>query len=224
MNKLPDISEVEPLSEKDQPMIQDIIAVLRKHNALHRFGLTLLHQHFDTTDDEVMVEATDVEKREQTIAPMPKGAVVDLPVIETAWRLDTGKVMMSCMCIKTPKGDHWMHLPRPSDRRLKQDVQPLSDALHHLHQLRPVSYEYRQNVSPSPLPAGKQLGFIAQDVERVFPECVTEDATGFKRVDYISLIPTLVAAVQEQQQQIDALQTEVAMLRREIPSAELSSV
>ena len=63
MGKLRDITEVIPLSEKDDELIQELVAVLRKHNALDRFGLTLLHQHFDIGDDEVMVESTDIEAR-----------------------------------------------------------------------------------------------------------------------------------------------------------------
>jgi hypothetical protein len=223
MNKLPDISEVQPLSEKDEPLIKEIAAVLKKHNAIDRFGLTLLHQHFDTSDDEVMVEATDVDNRTQTIAPMPKVAIGDMPVIETAWRLDPDscKPMMSCMCIKNPKGDHWMHLPRPSDRHLKLGVQPIEDAIRQIHQLRPVSYKYRQDIPQLHLPTANQLGFIAQEVEQIFPESVSSDDTGFKRIDYISLIPVLVAALQEQQQQIEDLRSELTT-HHEAQSNELS--
>jgi hypothetical protein len=213
MNKLPDISEVEPLTEEDQPMIHDLVAVLRKHNALHRFGITLLHQHFDTSDDEVLVEATDVEKREQIIVPMARSAIAEMPAIETAWRLDSGEATMSCMCIKAPKGGHLMHLPRPSDRRLKHEIEPIRNGLDLINRLDPVVYKYRQNVSPLLLPSGKQLGFLAQDLEYVLPEAVEEDAAGFKRVDYISVIPALVAAVKEQQQQIEALEAELATMR-----------
>lgn len=50
-----------------------------------------------------------------------------------------------------------------------------------------------------------RIGFIAQDLQQVFPELVYEDRDGYLSIDYISLIPVLVAALKEQQEEIDAL-------------------
>lgn len=97
---LPDISEVTPLSGNDQPLIDDIVAVLRKHDALNRFGLTLLHQHFPIGDDEMLVESTDVKGRVQTIQPVKKEETDRLPYTETSWRLDSGKPLTACICIQ----------------------------------------------------------------------------------------------------------------------------
>ncbi len=107
---LPDISKVTPLSEADKPLIDDIVTVLKKHGAQHRFGLTLLHQHFDISPDEVLVESTDVKARTQTIKPDKKVNLKSLPVTETSWRLDTGKPMMACVCVKM--GDSHSHQSR----------------------------------------------------------------------------------------------------------------
>lgn len=50
-----------------------------------------------------------------------------------------------------------------------------------------------------------RLGFLAQDVQVLFPELVEEDNEGYKYVDYVGLIPVLVESVKEQQEQIDEL-------------------
>ncbi len=51
----------------------------------------------------------------------------------------------------------------------------------------------------------KRLGFLAQDVQALFPELVEEDKDGYLYVDYVGLIPVLVESVKEQQEQIDSL-------------------
>ena len=43
----------------------------------------------------------------------------------------------------------------------------------------------------------KHYGFIAQDVQKLFPELVKEDGSGYLSVNYVELIPILVNAVQE---------------------------
>jgi hypothetical protein len=53
----------------------------------------------------------------------------------------------------------------PSDQRLKQDVRPLTGALTAVQRLRGVRYQYRPNVPGKPLPAGEQVGVLAQEVE-----------------------------------------------------------
>ncbi len=53
----------------------------------------------------------------------------------------------------------------------------------------------------------KQIGFIAQELEKVLPELVAKDAEGYLSINYIGLIPVLVEALKEQQTQIEALRT-----------------
>jgi hypothetical protein len=94
------ISEVEALSSEDEPLIADLIAVLQRHNALDRFGITLLHKHFEMEPDECLLETTDLSTRVQTIRPISKAEVAGIDAIETAWRLDTHGPLMSCICIQ----------------------------------------------------------------------------------------------------------------------------
>lgn len=99
LNSLPHISKVVPLSEADSPLVEELVQVLKKHNAIERFGITLLHKHFPCSDDEVMMESTDVPTRTQTIRPVPKESLANEEYIETAWRLDVRKPIMACVCL-----------------------------------------------------------------------------------------------------------------------------
>ncbi|GKS69030.1 hypothetical protein W03_10340 [Nitrosomonas sp. PY1] len=58
--------------------------------------------------------------------------------------------------------------------------------------------------------SGDQIGLIAQDLETVVPELVTEDEEGYKYIDYQHLIALLVEAIKEQNEQIKALALKVA--------------
>ena len=76
--------------------------------------------------------------------------------------------------------------------------------------LRPAKYKY---IKPDPsLP---EAGFIAQEVEELFPEAVTE-RNGKKAIYYSHFGVIAVKAIQEQQEQIEQLQDEVVRLREAI--------
>jgi hypothetical protein len=60
---------------------------------------------------------------------------------------------------------------------------------------------------------GKQIGFIAQELEQIFPSLVFENGkTGMKEIKTSVLIPVLVKAIQEQQALITALTTRITAL------------
>ncbi len=56
---------------------------------------------------------------------------------------------------------------------------------------------------------GRQLGFLAQDVEKVLPELITTAKDGLKSVAYASFVPLLVEAIKAQQAEITALKAQV---------------
>ena len=109
----------------------------------------------------------------------------------------------------------------PSDRKLKTDVTNLSGSLNKLMQLKPSSYQYNTDKYTSMnLPSGTRYGFIAEELESVFPLLtkktinpekldekgkVVAEAVEFKAVNYLELIPILTSAIQEQQTQIEEL-------------------
>ena len=57
------------------------------------------------------------------------------------------------------------------------------------------------------------MGVIAQEVEKVFPELVTTDDQGRKKVEYEGLIAPLIEAVKELDERVRSLETEIAALR-----------
>ncbi len=54
------------------------------------------------------------------------------------------------------------------------------------------------------------MGIIAQDVERVFPELVTTDRLGRKKVDYLGLVAPLIEAVKELDDRVQALEAQTS--------------
>jgi hypothetical protein len=102
-----------------------------------------------------------------------------------------------------------------SDERLKENIETIEDPLGKLRAIRGVRYNFAKNESRKILnPEGRQLGVLAQDVQKVLPEAVSPAPDGYLSVNYNALIPVLLQAVKEQQTQIEILQAEVAALRR----------
>jgi len=91
-----------------------------------------------------------------------------------------------------------------SDLTVKENIAPLDYGLKEIMALNPVSFTFKegwQNYGE-----GKQIGAIAQEVERIIPEAVfTTPSTGKMGINYEKLIPVLIKAIQEQQVEIDKL-------------------
>jgi len=95
-----------------------------------------------------------------------------------------------------------------SDRRWKTDIQDLPYGLNMVNQLRPVDYRRKNNESQT-----RETGFIAQEVQTVLRQLgynnqgvLTEDDQGYLSLRYNDFVPILTKAIQEQQNQIQALQ------------------
>jgi hypothetical protein len=80
---LKDIDDVEPLNDADRQCLEVIRYVLEKHRKLARFGVMLIHEHFELEDDEVLVEFTDDRQRTLFIKPVKRSEVGRS--IETNW-------------------------------------------------------------------------------------------------------------------------------------------
>ena len=64
--------------------------------------------------------------------------------------------------------------------------------------------------------SGIQYGFVAQEVEKIFPSIVTTEESGYKAVSYISIIPMLVQSFQEQKLSLDKSESEINSLNNKI--------
>jgi hypothetical protein len=89
-----------------------------------------------------------------------------------------------------------------SDIRLKENFEPMSNALDLVSQLNGFYYTWKKDAGTD---KPRKIGFIAQEVEKVIPELVKTDSEGMKSVDYVSVVPILVEAFKHQQKQIDEL-------------------
>ena len=89
---IPYVDDVAPLSTADDQCLADIRDVLARHNALNRFGVMLLHDHFDVADDEILVESSDPVSRTLVLRPLKKADVGDSNLLETSWSLQAVEV------------------------------------------------------------------------------------------------------------------------------------
>jgi hypothetical protein len=101
-----------------------------------------------------------------------------------------------------------------SDERLKENVRDLDTGLSTIMALKPRRYDWKEGKG---LDKKNAAGFIAQEFETVFPECVSttkagEDGIEYKGINHETLIPTLVKAIQEQQALITQLTTRLTTL------------
>ena len=116
-----------------------------------------------------------------------------------------------------------------SDQKLKKNVSSYNNALNTINQLPIKTYYYdTQKYGYLNLPKTRQYGFMAQDLEELFPELVmdskhdvlnenrepTGETVDLKVVNYDGLIPVLIRAMQEQQEQIEELKKEVEELKK----------
>lgn len=110
---LTDVDSVKRRTKEDEPLFRELAHVLAKHNALDRFGVTLLHTHFPIYEGEVLLETTNRGTREQVIRPVCVDEVQMVGALETSWRLGAnGEILMACHCLMTPDGkSHQGHYP-----------------------------------------------------------------------------------------------------------------
>ena len=88
-----------------------------------------------------------------------------------------------------------------SDQSLKKNIKRIRTKTDQFLQLQAVQFEYKNT------PNKTQFGFLAQELEKIYPKLVHElnGKRALKNIDYLGLIPVLVDLVQQQQKEIDAL-------------------
>jgi len=96
-----------------------------------------------------------------------------------------------------------------SDERLKDNIELISNPIEKVQSLKGVTWNWNDNADElqQSLP---NVGVIAQDVEKVLPQLVTDRDNGFKGVDYAKLTGLLIEAVKDQQKQIDELKNKLS--------------
>jgi hypothetical protein len=89
-----------------------------------------------------------------------------------------------------------------SDERLKKDIVPLQSSLENVRSLNGYTFNWKKDNKAD-------IGVIAQEVEKVFPQLVHTDPEGYKSVEYGNLVAPLIEAVKELANSLDALATRV---------------
>jgi hypothetical protein len=92
-----------------------------------------------------------------------------------------------------------------SDGRFKQNITPIDSALQKLMRINGVEYEMKtKEFSKNNFATGRHMGLLAQNVETVVPEAVSEK-DGYKGVDYAKLVPLLIEAIKDLKKEIEEL-------------------
>jgi hypothetical protein len=92
-----------------------------------------------------------------------------------------------------------------SDKNLKNNIVDIpEDKTDGLLDLNPIQYSFK-------LDSKKNLhyGFIAQDLEKIYPELVKDSEKGYRKVNYIELIPLIISKMKDMQNEIDELKKQL---------------
>jgi len=91
----------------------------------------------------------------------------------------------------------------PSDKRLKENIKPIESALEKAIKLQGVTFDWKK--SDSELNIKEDIGFIAQDVQKVVPELVRENENGMLSMRHQGIAPILLEAIKELKNEIEEL-------------------
>jgi hypothetical protein len=100
-----------------------------------------------------------------------------------------------------------------SDSRLKNDQTPISGSLQKISTLDPIEFNWSEQQDTY---VGHDIGLIAQQVQSIAPEIVTERPDGYLAMKYDKMVPLLVGAIQDQQKIIDEMRAEIDDLKLKI--------
>jgi hypothetical protein len=102
----------------------------------------------------------------------------------------------------------------PSDRRLKENIQPLTGALNKVMQLQGCTFDWKEDSEQHTMVGLREdIGFIADEVQEIIPEMVRTGVDGYLSLRDRGFSALLVEAMKEQQAQIAALRAEINALR-----------
>jgi hypothetical protein len=161
------------------------------------------HVHWDPTGDWYVRSASPVGK----VVIQDSGGKVGIGTANPAATLDvTGDMHLNGDAFIT--GFLWA----VSDAREKHRIEPIERPLERLLALRGKIFAWREHGAS----AARHMGFVAQDVETVFPEWVKETPWGIKAVNVTGLNPLLVEGMRELTMRCEKLEADVADLRERL--------
>ncbi len=184
---------------------------LQFSNAL---GITKISLYRGTYGD-VGIGAYPGELRLQNDIPNGK---VSLGVIETTGAYtELAKAERNGAYAFSILGSLWVNgVTYSSDERFKQNITAIESPLQKLLQISGVEYEMKTDeFSKMHFTPGRQIGLLAQNVEKVVPEAVNEK-DGYKGVDYARLVPLLIESIRELKKENDEQKKRIEQLELKV--------
>lgn len=103
------------------------------------------------------------------------------------------------------------NITQTSDRRLKKNIRPLTNSLANIKNLQGVNFHWKKDKTKT-----ENMGFIAQEVEKVYPELVLTNEKGTKSVAYANLVAALVESIKEMDAKITQLESKNEQLKAQV--------
>lgn len=112
VNNLNNINDVERRLESEAGFFTEVRELLKRHGLEKKYGLALLHKHFDLDDDEVLMEYTDLENRMLVSKATKRTEISFVNAIETVWSLDNDNVTTGCAVFCFYNNEARQHVPQ----------------------------------------------------------------------------------------------------------------
>jgi hypothetical protein len=93
-----------------------------------------------------------------------------------------------------------------SDIRLKENIIPIENALSKVESISGNTYDWKEGFEELHSHKGTDIGVIAQEIELILPQAVTNRESGYKAVNYEKIVPLLIEAIKELSAKIDRLE------------------
>jgi hypothetical protein len=106
-NELEDIDDIPSFSDADEACLDEIQQVLNRHGKAGQFGVTLLHKHFDLSDDEIMLEKQNRADRTLSSRVVKLSELEGISYKATVWRFDTKTIRPVGACASGEYGAHY---------------------------------------------------------------------------------------------------------------------
>jgi hypothetical protein len=92
-----------------------------------------------------------------------------------------------------------------SDKNLKSDIINIPEnKTKSLFEINPTQFTFKSDIKKK-----IHYGFIAQDLEKIYPELVKDSEKGYRKVNYIELIPLIVSKMKDMQDEINELKKQL---------------
>jgi len=98
-----------------------------------------------------------------------------------------------------------------SDKRLKDNIEPIEDPLEKMDKIGGYTFIWNDKQSTY---EGHDIGVIAQEIQEVLPELVTERDNGYLAVKYEKIVPLLIESIKELKQEVDDIKQKCDCLNK----------